>query len=424
MSSLQLFVEAAGSILREWRRIAPMAAGIVWGVTAVFVLVAIGRGFESTQRATLAALGDGFMLLRVNRATVSRGDARANAFVRLEGDDMEAARYGAPSVESLSPKANNWFIQAYRDDARSRVSAVGVDPQYADICHVPLVPGSRWIDANDIAQELPVAVIGPGVRTELFGDGPFLGEELRLVFTRRSGEDTIVRRLTVIGALADEELAGDEIYTSHRRVVLMPFTTWERMSPRGFQFFVVKPQTPEHRDVALAELREVLGPRMGFDPDNHNTLIPYYDAIEREQRIDGVFGGLEVFLTAVGSLIMLLGAVGVANVVLMSVTARTHEFGLRRALGCKRRWIFAQVFLEATLVCVVSGALGFGLGTVVVELMQGVALPDGFAPPQAEWRAAAIPGALLLVVSLGSALWPASRAARTSVVAALHGGSL
>jgi putative ABC transport system permease protein len=419
-----LLYESLLSIVREARRIAPMAAGIVWGVASVFVLVAVGRGFEATQRRTLESLGDSFVLLRMNRATHSRGDVRANAFVRLDGDDVAAARLGTPSVEALSPKANNWFIQGFRNGRIAYVTATGVDPEYNQICNVPLEPGSRWIDSRDIDQELPVCVIGFGVREELFGDEAWLNQEIQIVFSRGAGEDTIIRRLTVVGAVHEEELAGDDVYTSSRRNIFMPFTTWERMSPRGFQFLVARPRTPAHRDAALRELRTVLATRHGFDPDNENTLIPYFDAIARSQQIEEVFGGLEVFLGAVGALIMLLGAVGVANVVLMSVTARTTEFGLRRALGCKRRWIFGQVFLEATLVCVLSGGLGFLLGTGGVALMRTIDLPDGFSPPQVEWQAAWLPGVLLLVVSLVAALWPASRAARVTVVQALSGGRL
>lgn len=417
-----LLAEALGSILRESRRIAPMAAGIVWGVASVFVLVAVGRGFEASQRASLEALGDSFVLLRVNRATTTRGDVRSNAFVRLEGEDMEAIRAGAPSVGALSPKANNWFIQAIRGGNLARIVAVGVEPGYADIAHVALEPGGRWLDQNDLDQELPVCVLGWGAREELFGEEPCVGEEIQLIFSRDAGEDTVVRRLKVIGALRDLELAGDEIYTSHRRVVFLPFTTWERFSPRDFQFFVLQPRSPEVKETALAEVREVLGRRHGFDPANENTLVPYFDAYERRAVIDSVFGGLETFLRAVGVLILLLGAVGVANVVLMSVAARTFEFGLRRALGCRRRWIFAQVFLEASLVCLLSGVLGFALGMAGIAAVAAVELPDGFAPPRAELASALLPGVLLFAVSLGAAAWPAARAARIPIVSALHGG--
>lgn len=421
MNPVVLLVECLGSLAQHARRIAPMAAGIVWGVASVFVLVAIGRGFESTQRASLEALGDSFMLLRVNRASETRGDTRADGFVLLDAEDMELARAGTPSLDTLSPKAHNWFLQVARDGDLARATAVGVDPSYADIVHVPLLPGSRWFDERDMQQELPVCVIGTRVQEELFPDGDWHGAEIQVVFERRAGEDTVVRRLTVVGALDDEPLAGDDVYTSQRRVVFLPFPTWDRMSQDGFQFMVVRPRRPELRDQALAELRLALSRRHDIDPDNENTLLPYFDAIERGARIEGVFGGIEIFLGAVGALIMLLGAVGVANVVLMSVTARTSEFGLRRALGCKRRWIFAQVFLEAALICVVSGVLGFLLGMGGTVIMGSVDLPEGFAAPEADLGAAVLPGLLLLVVSVGAALWPALRASRVQVATALHG---
>ena len=422
MRPWDLIRESLGSVIGEARRTAPMAAGIVWGVASVFVLVAVGRGFEANQRGSLEALGDSFMLLRVNRSTATRGDLRSG-FVRIDGDDIDAIKVGAPSIAAVSPKANNWFMKAYRGENLTHIVCVGVEPQYADIVHVPIEEG-RWLDSYDLEAELPVCVLGPAVRQELFGNAPAVGETIELVFTREAGEGTLFRKLKVVGVVGTEELAGDEIYTSHRIVVFLPFTTWERMSPQDFQFFVVQPREDADREGALAEVRQVLGSRHGFDPDAKNTLVPYFDAFERKERIEHVFGGLEVFLGAVGLLILLLGAIGVANVVLMSVTARTFEFGLRRALGCRRRWIFTQVFLEAATVCVTSGLLGFLLGLGGIALMGLVDLPEGFAAPRGELGAVWLPGGLLLVVSLGAALWPAYRATRMAPSCALRRGGL
>lgn len=430
MSPLTVLAEAVTSIAREARRIAPMAAGIVWGVASVFVLVAISRGFETTQRRAIESLGDGFLLLRMNRGEQTRGDVAASSFVRLVGEDMDALRAGAPAVRALSPKAHNWFTRVLRGTRDTRGTTIGVDLEYAEICHVPLEPGGRWLAANDFAQELSVCVIGYGVRDELFGEEPYLGEQVEVTFGDRGGgddddeSDVLLRKLTVVGALTDEQLAADSVYTSHERSIFMPFPVWERLSPRGFQFFVARPRTPDDRDLALAQMTEVLARRHGFDPEAEGTLVPYFDAIERARQVERVFGGLEVFLGAVGALILLLGAVGVANVVLMSVAARTSEFGLRRALGCRRRWIFAQVFCEAALVCVLSGTLGFGLGALGVDLLGAVELPEGFAAPRTEWEAGLLPGVLLLAVSLLAAAWPAGRAARVPVVEALAGPRL
>ncbi len=128
----------------------------------------------------LEALGDSFLLLRVNRATTSRGDVRANAFVRLEGEDMAPIAAGAPSVEALSPKANNWFIQAFRGDNISRVTAIGVEPDYADIVHVPLARGPLARRERPRPGARRSACIGWGAREELFGDEPCVGEEIQL----------------------------------------------------------------------------------------------------------------------------------------------------------------------------------------------------------------------------------------------------
>ena len=100
-------------------------------------------------------------------------------------------------------------MQVARGGELSRATAVGVDPGYRDIVNVPLLPGSRWFDDRDMEQELPVCVIGPRVQEDLFPEGDWLGAEIQLVFTRNAGEDTVVRRITVVGALGEEPLAGD-----------------------------------------------------------------------------------------------------------------------------------------------------------------------------------------------------------------------
>jgi putative ABC transport system permease protein len=421
MRLVDLLVESLTACLREARRTAPMAAGIVWGVASVFLLVAVARGFETSQRAQLEALGDSFVLLRVNRSTQSRGDVRANAFVRLDQEDIAAIRAGAPAVEAISPRAATWFVRAYHGENIGRASVLGVEPQYADIVRVPLLAG-RFIDAGDMAGETNVCVIGPGVHRDLFAGGDCIGAELRLVFLEGDAEEPVQRRLTVVGVLADDEAAGDDFYVSHRGVVFMPFTSWQRTSAEDFQFFVMRPRADEGKELALAQVRAVLGRRHGFDPASPNSLVAYFDAFERAARIDAVFGGLQLFLVGVGVLIMSLGAIGVANVVLMSVTARAFEFGLRRALGASRRHVFAQVFVEAAVVCVVSGTLGFVCGAGAIGALGLVDLPDGFAPPRAELAAAWLPGLLLLAVSLAAASWPALRAARLSPALALRGG--
>jgi len=414
--------EAVESLRREWHRLMPMSLGIVWGVASIFLLGAISKGFERDQRAVVEAFGDSFMLLRLNKPTSSRGDSGTGREIRIDYEDIEKIRAGSPAVEAVSPKGDIWRAQAVRGDQQTWMRTVGVDPEYSEICNVPLEPGSRWIDENDIANAHPVVVIGFRAREELFGSDPCIGEVIKLSI-RGGGEDPYARELTVIGAIRDVEIT-DEFYVSNRGVGFIPFTLFERLEATGTGFLVVRPRSIDRRDEALAQIREVLADRYHIDPADEGTVLPYFDGLDRSQRLDRVFDGMRLFLGAVGLLILLLGAVGVANVVLMSVTARTHEFGVRRAIGCRRRWIFSQVFLEAGLVCLLSGAGGFLLGMGLVRLMSGLPLPDGFPAPIPDLTSAGIAVVLLGLVSLSAALWPATRAVRVDPVVALRRGAL
>lgn len=422
MAVFHVITEAFESLLRESRRVAPMAAGIVWGVASVFLLAAIANGFERTQRQVVEAFGDSFLLLRFNKPSVSRADPDATRRITIDDEDIARIRELAPAVESISAKAFIWRTRTFRGGETTWMTPVGVDPDYIDICNVPLEPGSRWLDASDVASEAPVVIIGPQTRKDLFRDEPWLDQKIKVSMVGEEGE-AYIREFTVIGAVADVELS-DEFYVSNKRVGYVTYPVFERLSEKGTEFVVIRPRDPSLRDAALLQICNALADRYHFDQGDLNTVLPYFDSIERGLRIDRVFGGIKLFLLAVGLLILLLGAVGVANVVLMSVASRTFEFGLRRALGCRRRWIFGQVFLEAGLVCAISGVLGFALGFAFVEIVSGLPLPKGFAPPVADLSAATMPGLLLLGVTLCAAIWPATRAVRMTPVEALRGNAL
>lgn len=448
MIALYVIAEAITSIGRQWRRVAPMAAGIVWGVASAFVLAAIGNGFERTQRQVIEAFGDKFLLLRLNKPIASRGDPNALRTIFVEHDVVDRIRASAPHVAKISPKAIQWDARAFRGSQQTRLSVIGVDPVYAEICNVPLEPGGRWLDAQDEAQELPVIVLGWQARRELFGDEPCLGETIKIAiedFGRpatppkktaqksttskrhvQAADDPMIegpytREYVVIGAIEDVELSSDT-YVSNRGVGFVTYPAYQRICPRGAGFLVMTPTAPDRRSDAIREVREVLSDRYGLPIEDASTVLPYFDAIARGTEVDSIFKGLQWFLGAVALLILLLGAAGVANVVMISVTARTSEFGLRRALGCRRELVFAQVFLEAGLVCGVSGVAGFLVGLAGVQVVSLLPLPEGFAQPVADLGAATLPCLLLLGVTLLAAGWPALRAIRQSPIDALHGG--
>src|SRR5262245_85035 len=130
--------ETFESLFREARRVAPMAAGIIWGVASVFILAAIANGFERSQRQVIDAFGDSFMLLRLNKPAHGKGDPRAQKQILIDKEDMARIRANATAIEWISPKGFIWMTRTFFGEQDTRMTPVGVDPEYVNICNVPL----------------------------------------------------------------------------------------------------------------------------------------------------------------------------------------------------------------------------------------------------------------------------------------------
>lgn len=461
--------EATGSLRRDARRMLPMSLGIIWGMASVMVLLAITGGFEETQRGTLAAFGDRFVLVRINRAELDRAAGGKERRLQMDAADVERLRVGAPAIRHISP-----VNMAYRARMVTRSGAVGsnvwiagVLPEITLLRNIPLAEG-RFIDAIDEAERRRVIVLGPLARKQLFGTRPVLGESVRITGFSTSlvaprgaapgsgappsgaaAASSSVRTVasvaptppspaqrdaapdpnrvveieaetfTVIGVLADVE-AQKEAYVSVSRNAFVPFSTSSSIFDRKFITIYIEPRSSADKELALRQFREVMGARYGFSPDDRNAVITYFDSIERAQAIEAIFGGMRLFLSAVGVLILLIGGVGVMNVVLVSVAARTYEVGLRKALGATPVAIYTQFFLEAVLACLFSGAVGFLLGAGAISLLQSLPLPDGFSRPVLQPRTAITAFGILAVTAVAVGVYPARRAALLPPAVALR----
>lgn len=463
--------EALKSIHRERRRLTPMALGIVWGMASVMVLLAVAGGFEASQRASLGAYGDRFVLLRLNRAELDRAAGTEEQRLMMDALDIQRLRQGAPAIVRLSPM--NMAYRAHitgRSGSGSRTFIAGALPEIKRIRNLPLAEG-RFYDELDEAARHRVIVLGPMARRQLFGAGPALGKTVRIAgFSRamipsrdtasqvtrlrrstdvvreratdpgRAARASALRRsldrralegageqgirgeiFTVIGVLKDVEIQR-ESYVSVARMAFIPFSTSSMVFDREYNTILIEPRTPAERDLALHQFREVMGARYGFDADDRNAVVVYFDSIEKARSIEAIFGGIRVFLVAVGLLILGIGAIGVMNVVLVSVAARRFEIGLRKALGASPVVIYGQFFAETLLACFASGAMGFLLGVGGIAILQGLPLPEGFSRPVFDSTVAVFAFGLLLVVAMLAGFYPARRAAVLPPVEALKGG--
>ena len=459
---LHAFGEGFRSLRSEGWRLLPMSLGIVWGMASIMVLLAVASGFEKSQKHALSAYGDRFVLLRVNRGELDRAANRYMPRLRMDTLDIERLRRGAPAIKHLSPMNMAYRARVTaRNGAGGGVRIAGALPEIAALRHLPLAEG-RFFNEVENATRRRVIVLGPTARRQLFGRGPAVGRIVRVagfstaeipqrvaaddptVAGRRGAAALIASGTTtsqtggdraapetardvnisaelfeVIGVLDDVEVQR-ESYVSVARLAFIPYATACVVFQDDYNTIFVEPRSSADRDLAIRQFREVVGARYGFEPDDRNAVLVYFDAIERARRIEAIFGTLRLFLSAVGVLILAIGAVGVMNAVLVSVTARTYEIGLRKALGATPLTISLQFFAETVAGCFASGALGVLVGAGGIAVLAAVPLPEGFSRPVLDLRTSLTAFALLASVAVVVGIVPARRAASLAPVDSLR----
>lgn len=448
-------LEALASIRRQQRRLLPMALGIVWGMASVMVLLAVASGFEESQRRVLGAFGDRFLLLRLNRAELDRAAGGEDRRLMMDPYDIERLRAGAPAIRHLSPLNMAYRARITgRSGAGSRVRLAGALPEIRRLRNLPLAEG-RFYDEIDEEERNRVMVLGLRARQQLFGNGPAVGQKVRVAGFSTAAvpdrptprEPSVAGRLgpsppsrspqpsldqpdpddvgiggelfEVIGVLDDVEIRS-ESYVSVARMGFIPFSTSTAVFDREYNTIYIEPRTLEDRDLALRQFRQVMGSRYGFEEDDLNAVLIYFDAIGRARSIAMVFRGVRLFLSVVGVLILAIGTLGVVNVILVSLSSRHYEIGLRKALGATPFHISVQFFAEAVIACLASGLAGFAVGFLIIRSLAFVPMPEGFSRPVLDATAALNSFALLLGVAVAAGVYPARRAAAQSPVQALR----
>lgn len=284
------------------------------------------------------------------------------------------------------------------------VEVFGILPNYQRMRYMPLHEG-RLFHAEDNLEARRLVLIGDEVRRMLFAGKPAVGSTLMLNQVR----------FDVVGTI--QKIGREGNFGTNMRI-FVPFETMKRLfpdsrtdtHPRAITFMMVQPRTPDENLAAIDEYHRLLAKRHGFDPlDRH--AVDEWDTIQTYKMFSRIFDAMNVFLGGVGVITLALGAIGVMNIMLVSVSERTQEIGVRKALGATQRDIELQFFLESLVLTLTSGLIGMGLGWAVTQQMQRLDFGEGFSPPTITWPIGFVAAAVLSLVAIGSGLYPARQAA-------------
>jgi putative ABC transport system permease protein len=386
--------------------------GIAWGVGSLLLLVGLGEGFRSGQERNLAELGQDIMFTFSGRISNVEGSQQAGRRYNFTYGDYVAIRDQAKFLKAVSPVLNREDIRAVSDFGSTNGQVFGVAPNYNQIRNVPINPG-RWFNDEDNNEHRRVAVVGWELLKNIFPGRPAVGSSILL-----NGIDfEIIGVVPKIGKEGNNGTNSRVFIPVETMRMLFPIVT--ENSDNAISFINYRPLDKNQHLLAKQEVHNIIAQRHGFDPKMEDAFEDW-DTIEGSQRVAKIFDAMDWFLGVVGLVTLGLGAIGIINIMLVSVTERTREIGLRKALGATHRNIMTQFFVEGAFLTAFSGGIGLAISIAFVTLLAQLPAPEGFDTPRIIPASAATAILSLAIAGIVAGMYPARKAALLPPVEALR----
>jgi putative ABC transport system permease protein len=390
--------------------------GMIIGVGAVIALMSIGQGVQASVTSQIKGLGSNLLFVTPGATTSGGVRAQAGTAPTLTAEDAEAIIDSGrvPQAVAAAPEAGN-FGQVVANGQNTFTRLNGVTPDYLGVRNFTVAEG-EFISPEQITTRSLVAVLGATARQNLFGDSDALGQTVRVNNVN----------LRVVGVM---EAKGAQAQGNQDDVIYVPLSTMQtrlnrnRTARGGQTVSTINVQLAddraETRIAAVQNIGELLRERHRTAEDDF-TIRSQEDLLQTANQITGF---ITIFLGAVAGISLLVGGIGIMNIMLVSVTERTREIGIRKAIGARRQDILWQFLIEATMVSLVGGAIGILIGAGGSRLLNGIR----FGGPQAQPVQTVVSLDAVLLAFTVSALiglffgvYPAVKASRLHPIEALR----
>jgi putative ABC transport system permease protein len=412
---MRRFVDSFGQVLRAmWThklRSFLTMFGIAWGVGSLLLLVGLGEGFRAGTTTSMASFGEDFMQIYNGRVPAVGSSQLSSRQYYLNYQDYLDIRNSA-FVRNATPVIYRGDLRLVSEYGSSNGYVDGAEPQFTGIRYQPIDQG-RSLNWDDEHERHNVCVIGSEFVRILFPGHPAVGSTLLI-----NGIP-----FQVIGTM---QKIGHGNNADQNMRLIMPYTTMGIYFPmqgegnaKAIKYVAYQPITREQHDAAKKAVRAIVAKNHNFDPETPDAFDDW-DSIESAEMMGKISDAMDTFLGAVGLVTLGLGAIGVINIMLISVTERTREIGLRKALGATNRSILLQFFMEGLMLTGISGGIGVA-AAYIATLLFGLLPPmDGFELPHIYPATAALAIVSLALAGIVAGLYPARRAAMLQPVEALR----
>ena len=409
--TLTLF--ASSSRLQKKRAYLTIAA-IAWGTVAILLLLAFGEGLKRQLDRNRRSTGENLAVSWPGETTKAWKGMPPGRAIRPRIDDVDYLRARAPEIKNVIGEvvASRTALTYGRKTVNGRV--IGVNWQYGEARkHYPQA-GGRFLTPEDEQQRRRVIFVGDEMAKDLFGDENPVGKTLSVNNAP----------YTVIGVMQHKQQMGMYGGPDSNHAVI-PSTTFKAQFGREqLSNLLIEVADPAQMKGALRRMNEVLGAKFGYDPTDDRALSTW-DMVKSGETTTKITIGIQIFLGIVGALTLLVGGVGVANIMYAVVKERTREIGVKMALGARRRWIIVPFVLEGVIYTFIGGALGIIIATILVTLttfipVEGNKVMSFLGRPTLSPQIGIVTSMILGLIGVLAGYFPARRAASVDPAATLR----